>query len=80
MEPNLVLRTIDFEEPVTEFAQSGAILPEMILTSWQAMDRIKAMASRLPDYPSGTDPKGGDFQHELRERYQTALDSPLATL
>jgi hypothetical protein len=49
MEPNVVLREIDSELPVTEFLKSGAIPAGIILRAWQAMDRVKSVALPLHD-------------------------------
>lgn len=59
MEPNLVVREPNLEEPVAEFVKSGAITPEKMRTTWQAMDRIKKTALPLPDYELGVNPPRG---------------------
>ena len=56
MESNLVLRSIDLTDPVHQFTPSGAVSAYVMLTSWQIMESIKAIAITLPEYLPGTSP------------------------
>jgi hypothetical protein len=59
MERMLVIRTIDSQEPGPELVKSGAVPSKLMLSTWLALDRIQAIASPLPDYQPGADPKNG---------------------
>ncbi len=59
MESIMVLRALDSHDPVAACIATGALPAGMILTAWEAMDRMKVEARLLPPYDSGTDPKAG---------------------
>lgn len=52
----MVIRTVNPEEPLYELATFGALTPALITTSWQALENIRLISTKLPAYQSGTHP------------------------
>ena len=57
MGPVLVIHPTDYAQFVSDVVKCGAVPGDVILTVWQALEHIKAVALPLPDYTSGADPK-----------------------
>jgi hypothetical protein len=52
----LVVRPLDTADAGLGWLAAGALPAEMILTTWQTLERLKAVAQSQPPYTLGADP------------------------
>jgi hypothetical protein len=52
----MVVQAADLEESLADLTTCGALTSPVMKTTWKALDSIRLIAAKLPDYQPGTNP------------------------